>query len=86
MPEFAVSRIISPQTCQQMISTGKFISDDGMSHPVTLQTKNIIHTQELGTIKLGDNSVSYRGMPMTVGGHVIEDIYVSWQYAVTLTK
>ena len=86
MPEVAVSRTISPQTCQQIISTGKFISDDGMSHPVTLQTENIIHTQELGTIKLGDNSVSCRGMPMKVGGHVIEDIYVSGQYSVTLTN
>ena len=68
-----------------MISMGKFISDDGISHPVTLQTKNIIHTQELGMIKLGDNSVSCRGMPMTVGSHMIEDIFVSGQYAVTLT-
>ena len=85
MPEVAVSRPISPQTCQQIISTGKFISDDGISHSVNLQTENIIHTQELGTIKLGDNSVTCRGMPMTVGGHVIEDVFVSGQYVVTLT-
>ena len=73
MPEIAVSRTISPQTCQQMISKGKFISDDGVSHPVTLQTENI-------------SSVSCRGMPMTVGSHVIEDIYVTGQYAITLTN
>ena len=72
--------------CQQIISTGKFISDDGVSHLVTLQTENVIHSQELGTIELGDNSVSCRGMLMTVGGHVIEDIYVAGQYVVTLTN
>ena len=86
MPEVAVSRPISPQTCQQIISTGTFISEDGISHSVNLQTENIILTQELGTIELGDNSMTCRGMPMTVGGHVIEDIYVSGQYAVTLTR
>ena len=58
MLEVAVSRTISRQTCQQIISTGKFISDDGISHSVNLQTENIIHTQELGTIELGDNRVT----------------------------
>merc|ERR1711867_183541 len=72
--------------CQTIISTGRFISDDGVSYPVSLQTENVIHTKELGTIELGDNSVSYRGMPMTVGGHVIEDIYMAGQYVVTLTN
>ena len=86
MTEIAVSKTISPQTCQQIISTGKFISDDGVSHPVTLQTENVIHTQELGTIELGDNSISCRGMPMTVGSHVIEDVYMAGQYVMTLTN
>ena len=84
MPEIAVSKTISPQMCQTIISTGRFISDDGVSHPVSLQTENIIHTQELGTIELGDNSVTCRGMPMTVGGHVINYIYVARQYVITL--
>ena len=86
MPEIAVSKTISPQTCQTIIATGRFISDDGTSHPVNLQTENVIHTQELGTIELGDDSVTCRGMPMTVGGHVINDIYVAAQYVVTLTN
>ena len=81
-----MSKTISPQTCQTIISTGQFISDDGVSHPVSLQTENVIHTQELGTIELGDNSVSCRGMPMTVGGHVINDVYMARQYIVTLTN
>ena len=84
MPEIAVSRTISPQTCNNMIVTGKFISDDGASHDVALQTENIIHTQELGSIELGDNSVTCRGMPLTVQGHVIQDITVTGQYTVTL--
>ena len=44
MPEIAVSWTISPQTCNNMIVTGKFTSDDGASHDVALQTENIIHT------------------------------------------
>ena len=42
MPEVAVSRPISPQMYQQIISTGKFINNDGTSHSVNLQTENII--------------------------------------------
>ena len=68
-----------------MILSVKFTSDDGVSHNVALQTENIIHTQELGTIELANNSVTYRGMPMIVEGHVINDITIIGQYAVTLT-
>ena len=86
MPEIAVSRTISPQTCSQMISTQRFISDDGVSHPIELQTENIIHSQELGSVELGDNSVTCRGQPMNINGHVINDITVLSQYAVTVVK
>ena len=86
MPEIAVSKTILLQTCQTIISTGQFISDDGVSHPVSLQTENVIHTQELGTIELDNNNVSCRGMLMTVGGHMIEDVYVASQYVITLTN
>ena len=86
MPEISVTRTISPTSCSQIIATLKFTADDGSIHDVQLQNKTVLHTQELGSLELGDNSVSCRGQPMNMYGHFIEDTVVVGQYKITLIK
>ena len=66
LPEISVTHTISPSSCAQIISTLKFTADDGSLHPVQLQTETVLHTTELGSIEVEDNSVTCRGQPLNM--------------------
>ena len=86
MPDVDVAYQLSPEQCLNIVNTGVFTTPSGTRHQVTMNSENILKSEDRGALTIGDNSVSCRGQSMKFGSFIVEDILEVSQYKVTILK
>ena len=86
MPDVDVAYQMSPEQCLNIVNTGVFTTPSGTRHKVTLNSENILKSEDRGALTIGDNSVACRGQSMKFGSFIVEDILEVSQYKVTILK
>ena len=77
---------MSPIQCLDMIATSTFRTPEGRPRKVELNTENKFAIEELGTINIGDNSVTCHGQSKKIWGYVINDVLQIAQYKVLIKE
>jgi len=85
-PEIELSYPVSPMDCMDMITTETFTSPQGLMRKVTIGAENIITIEELGTINIGDDTVTCHGQSKRIGNHVINDVLQIAQWKITMKE
>ena len=85
-PVIEHSHVLAPFDCLDLIATKVFTTPDGIKRPVIPEAENIFSIEELGSINIGENTISCQGQPKRVGGHVINDVLQIAQWKVTVKK
>ena len=77
IPEIEIAEELSPANCLNLVNTQIFSTPDHQRTTIKLGAENIIHSNDLGTLQSGDNSISCRGQPMRFGNNLVNDILPS---------
>ena len=86
-PVIEVNYPISPMTCLEMADRGVFVTPSGQSREIDLETVNIVHVEELGTINVKDNAVQCKGQSKRfANGQIVDEILQISQFKVLVTK
>ena len=85
-PEIERSYVMSVTSCWDLVTTGVFTTPEGLRRKIEIGSENIFGVEELGTINIGDDSVSCQGQPLRVKDHIINDVLVISQWRVTVVK
>ena len=85
-PEVEISHVLSPMDCLDLIHTQVFTTPDGIKRPVSLEAENIYRIEELGSISIGEDTISCQGQPKKVGGHIINEVLQIAQWKVVAGK
>ena len=85
-PEIELNLPMSQTNCMDMIATKAFVTPQGLRRPVTIGAENILNIEELGTINVGDNTISCSGESLRVDDFIIQDILRIAQYKVVIQE
>ena len=85
-PEIERSVSLSIFDCWDLVTTQVFVTPDKIRRPITLNAENLIPIEELGTINIGDNTLTCHGQSKKIEGFIIQDIIVTAQYRVLVSK
>ena len=85
-PSIELSYVLAPLDCLDLIVTKVFTTPDGIKRPVTPEAENVFSIEELGSINIGEDTISCQGQPKRVGGHVVNDVLQIAQWKVTIKK
>ena len=85
-PEVDISHFLSPMDCLDLIHTRVFTTPDGIKRPVSLEAENVYNIEELGSISIGEDTISCQGQPKKVGGHIVNEVLQIAQWKVVAGK
>ena len=85
-PEVEISHVLSPIDCLDLIHTWVFTTPDGIKRPVSLEAENVYSIEELGSISIGEDTISCQGQPKKVGGHIMNEVLQIAQWKVVAGK
>ena len=57
-PEVEIPESISKEDCQRLVSQQTFHTPDGESHPIQLNTMNVFHSEDVGTITANEAGIA----------------------------
>ena len=86
IPTIEIAQPITKYECLNMAISEQFTMPDNTKHKIELNAENIISVTDLGTINIGDDSVSCKGQSKRIGNHVVNDIISVSQYKVIVTE
>ena len=64
----------------------QFSSPEGIKRPVSLEAENVNSIEELGSITIGEDTISCQGQPKKVGGHIVNEVLQIAQWKVVARK
>ena len=85
-PEIEIPEPGSTVQCQQLIRQGLFTTLDGKTHTVSLNSENIIHSFDLGTIFTSGGGIACQGETYKIGEQIIQNIVKVSQIKIVLQQ
>ena len=85
-PEIEIPEPGSTLQCHQLIRQGVFTTLDGKTHPVKLDTENIMNSFDLGTIHTTGDGIACQGENYRIGDQIIQQIVRVSQYKVIIQQ
>ena len=86
IPEVEVNEGLSTSSCSDLINRQKFISKDGQSWKLEMNTETIVRVAETGQIEDKNDQVQCKGQATRIGGNIIDNIIVLSQSKVTIKE
>ena len=81
-PEVEIPEPGSKEECNKLLNQGTFHTMDGQVHHVQLNTENIYHSFDLGTITAQDSGIACQDQTYRIVGQLINEIIRVSQYKV----
>ena len=82
VPDIEIPISLTPNQCQGLRQSGRFVSPQGRGHAIRVGVNNILKDYDLGAIQVTSNKVACTGQPAQIKGVVVEDILQVSQFKV----
>ena len=87
VPTIEITIPLSYRSCDQIIATRKFLTQDGgVMHPVEMNAETILHLNEEGQLSSKDNAVACRGVSAKINGELIDNIVKLAQFRIKIQE
>ena len=86
VPDIEIPINLTPNQCQGLRQSGRFISPEGRAHKIRIGVNNIIKDYDLGTIQVTTDKVACTGQPTRVGNVVVNDMLQVSQFKVLVEE
>ena len=84
--EVVIPDPISREDCRRLVNQQAFCTPDGESHSVQLNTMNVFHSEDVGTITTSEGGIACQGQAHRKGGYIVQDICNISQFRVTIKE